>query len=88
MSVNNTREEYEAWTPDERAEEITKRAPLRAVVARKRGTVRALVTKATDKWNTLFARIDPLTTGRSWTAQEYAIIDYQLKTLYDSTRTL
>jgi hypothetical protein len=88
MSVNATREEYEGWNNDERAEEIRKRAPIRTVLIRKRGTIRALVTKARDKWDTLFARIDPLTTGRSWTAQEYAIIDYQLKTLYESTRTL
>jgi hypothetical protein len=86
--VNRTYEEYIAQTADERADEIVIRNIVRTPLVRTRGYVRAAVTNARNRFDTLYARIDPATTGRAWTAQEYAIIEYQKKTLTDSTHTL
>jgi hypothetical protein len=86
--VNLTPAEYVAWSPDQRADEIAIRTILRAAIVKKRGYVRAAVTRARTKYDDLFVRIDPLTTGRSWTAVEYSIIVFQKKLLIDTTHEL
>ena len=86
--TNRDRTTYEGWSADDRRDEVALREVLRAGYHRKRGIVRGAVTKARNKWDVLFTRFDPASTGRSWTSQEYSIVTYQLKVLTDSTHGL